>query len=288
MHGLEFVSPYVRHVRRIRLSSDDKEHWSSTEMENLLIYVVSGSFEHIVGGQTHILSEGMLEIIPPYTRQYVGKVYSDSVELRCIHFDLFDCEESRRITEDNGNDRHLPHREMFYADHHTLGLIRTERRAKASEYMDLIENNYQAHDMYATMLTKQTMLGLLVIFCCAPPMNKRSPQNRSSYYVAEAIRYIHKNFSDTNLSVAAVAAHVGITPAHLSRVMRREREQTPSDCITGVRIAHAKSCFSLGKSITETSSLCGFLSLQSFSRTFRSVVGMAPREYVASLNNRKL
>ena len=286
LHELDYISPYIRKAGFIHHDTGYAT-WLSNETENLLLYITHGSFIHTVNGSTVELSEGMIRIVPPYANQVVGEATSDYVEFYCIYFDLFDGEESRG-TAHRAPGRHLPERELFFAKHHTLGYIEESRREAFTEKLAFLVRHHAPHpDLTENLLLKSTMLTVLADFFCAPPLNVREQRAVVSPYVTKALQYVDHNYAIPTLSVTEIAAHLGLSTAHLSRLVKRGTGQTLSEYITKIRITKAKDLFALGKRISDVAGQCGFLSLQSFSRTFRRVEGIRPRAYLNSLDRQK-
>ena len=286
LHALDYISPYVRHAVIVRHDTGFNT-WLSNETENLLLYITHGSFIHTVDGHTAELSEGMIRIILPYANQVVGEVTSDYVEFYCIYFDLFDGDESRR-TAHRIPDRHLPERELFFSKHHTLGCVEPSRRDALRSHLDYIVSRHTASPgLTHNLRLKSAMMSVLAEFFCAPPLNNRDARTGVSRYVTEALHYADHNFASPTLSVAEIAAHLGLSAAHLSRLVKQSTGRTLSEYITKIRIDKAKDLFALGRRITDVAEQCGFISLQSFSRTFRRVTGSSPRAWNAESDRQK-
>ena len=286
MNELNFISPYVRHATCVRNPPKAPGYtptWLSNETENLLIYVISGSFLHTIDGRCTEVQEGMIEIIPPYANQVIGEVTSGQTDIYCVYFDLFDCEESRS-TLHRSRDRHLPKREMYFTGRHTLTLIEESRRPQLLKMLEYITANFDSSSEPEMLTVKGYMLLILAEFLSSPPLDEYEKRSSASLYVSETLRYVDHNYADITLSVAGIASHLGISIAYLSRLFKKEYGQNLYDYITNVRISRAKDLFALGRRISEVAEQCGFLSLQAFSRTFRRIEGISPREYIARSN----
>lgn len=86
-----------------------------------------------------------------------------------------------------------------------------------------------------------------------------------------------------DLTLDSVAAEVGISPSHLSRLLARSTGRGFSDCLASFRIASAKAFLgSAGISIKEVAGLAGFHDPAYFARVFRRMEGCSPAEYRAS------
>lgn len=79
------------------------------------------------------------------------------------------------------------------------------------------------------------------------------------------------------LTVADLADHVGYSPFHFARLFRHRTGITPGQFLTALRIDAAKRLLlNDDDAVIDIAAAVGFDSLSSFSRRFRSVVGVAP------------
>ena len=98
----------------------------------------------------------------------------------------------------------------------------------------------------------------------------------------EALQFIHAHIREENLSVARVAAHVGLSEAHFRRCFTAFCHLPPARYIRTVRMEQAKEQLQYGgKTVTEIAALLGFTDVFYFSHAFRREVGCAPGEYRA-------
>jgi AraC-like DNA-binding protein len=88
-----------------------------------------------------------------------------------------------------------------------------------------------------------------------------------------------RSFADA-LDIAALADSVHLSRAHFIRSFKETFGETPHRYLQRRRIERAMALLrETERSVTEICFDVGFSSLGSFSRTFREVVGMAPRAY---------
>jgi AraC-like DNA-binding protein len=79
------------------------------------------------------------------------------------------------------------------------------------------------------------------------------------------------------VSIAGIAAELGVSAAHLARRFRASTKQTPVAFLTSVRIERAREQLRESDDGILTIALdCGFGSLEHFHRTFRAATGQAP------------
>ncbi|MBN1978680.1 MAG: substrate-binding domain-containing protein [Anaerolineae bacterium] len=97
--------------------------------------------------------------------------------------------------------------------------------------------------------------------------------------VRKAMAYVHTHFAE-QVSLAEIAAHVGLSEQHLIRCFRKEVGITPIDYLKRYRIRQAKALLEAGeKSITEVALEIGFSDGSYFARVFRGEVGVSPSAY---------
>jgi AraC family transcriptional regulator len=98
-------------------------------------------------------------------------------------------------------------------------------------------------------------------------------------WLEQARELLHARFADT-LSLQAVAASVGVHPAHLARVFRQQYRCSVGAYLRKLRIEFAcRQIATSDKSLTEIALAAGFADQSHFSKTFKSLKGMTPSEY---------
>jgi AraC-like DNA-binding protein len=101
----------------------------------------------------------------------------------------------------------------------------------------------------------------------------------------EVLRYIEVHLSNPNLSTAMVASGCGISPRYLSFLLKHHGTSF-STLVWEQRLKKAKSWLSASNpndvSISEIAYSVGFKSPAHFSRMFKRVFQMNPREYRAA------
>lgn len=111
----------------------------------------------------------------------------------------------------------------------------------------------------------------------APPEQQRAtsdgtPVNRASQYIDRRL--------NQKITLAELAAHVYLSPAHLCRVFRSELNTTPGAYVTQRRLEHARSLLeTTDLPIQRIAVLCGYPNAQHFNHAFRRNVGVSPGEY---------
>ncbi|MDO4478565.1 MAG: response regulator [Lachnospiraceae bacterium] len=98
--------------------------------------------------------------------------------------------------------------------------------------------------------------------------------------VSGAIRYIHRHYSNPDLSLNDIADSVHRSVGYLCSAFKKETDVTLKNYITNVRIEEAKRLIEANEmKIYEIGRKVGYHSSQYFSQAFQKEVGMLPTEY---------
>ena len=98
---------------------------------------------------------------------------------------------------------------------------------------------------------------------------------RSEDRFSSVLRLAHENAA--TLDVADLAEHVGYSPFHFTRIFTAHLGIGPGQYLTALRIDEAKRMLLAGDdAVIDVAAAVGFESLSSFSRRFRSTVGVTP------------
>lgn len=101
----------------------------------------------------------------------------------------------------------------------------------------------------------------------------------NNFYVTKAIEYIEKN-TFTNLSVNDIARYLNISRSHLYALFKQELNTSPQQFLTNAKIANAREFLSKTKiPIYSVALSCGYKNAFAFSRAFKQVTNISPREY---------
>lgn len=104
-------------------------------------------------------------------------------------------------------------------------------------------------------------------------------EKRSDKLVYMAKRYIHEHYRE-KLALSDIADYLKISSGYLSTTFSRYMNQTVSDYIAEVKIKHAKELIDSGQFlIYEIADHLGFESAYYFSKVFKKVTGMSPKDY---------
>ncbi len=123
-------------------------------------------------------------------------------------------------------------------------------------------------------------VGLVAIACLhAMLAGLLSPMHRPDY-VTRVENEIEARYHE-NISVASLAASVGLDRRYLSRIFRCRRGVTLGQYIINVRIENAKRLLAAGIPVARTAELVGYPDYTVFSKLFRKKVGASPRTFLS-------
>jgi len=110
-------------------------------------------------------------------------------------------------------------------------------------------------------------------------MNPPAAFDQASRYVSAAKEYIREHYAE-ELFVADIACHVGIAPAYLQRLFRRETGSTVMEAVNRLRLTRSKYLLThSGLSLADVAENAGFGSRQRLSQVFRTMEHCSPGEY---------
>lgn len=97
--------------------------------------------------------------------------------------------------------------------------------------------------------------------------------------VAECKRYLEEHLAK-DVSLTALATHIGYTPPYVVKLFRRQCGITPMAYLAELRLAQSAAALAdLTRSIREIALASGFPDANYFSRAFRRHYGVSPSEY---------
>ena len=101
----------------------------------------------------------------------------------------------------------------------------------------------------------------------------------SDYYIKEAINYIEQNFQN-NITIEDIAAVCGINRSYFGKIFRNSIGRSPQEFLMNYRMVKATELLKLTSlSIAEIGSAVGYENQLHFSRAFKTIYGVSPREW---------
>ena len=101
----------------------------------------------------------------------------------------------------------------------------------------------------------------------------------SDYYIKEAINYIEQNFQN-NITIEDIAAVCGINRSYFGKIFRNSIGRSPQEFLMNYRMVKATELLKLTSlSIAEIASAVAYENQLHFSRAFKTIYGISPREW---------
>lgn len=100
----------------------------------------------------------------------------------------------------------------------------------------------------------------------------------SQQHVNEMIAYINEHLCEP-LTLSQLAGHFFLNPDYLSRLFRQHTHTTVGHYITLQKITRAQALLREGISITQIQETLGYSSYAHFTKVFKKLTGMTPRQY---------
>jgi AraC family transcriptional regulator len=148
--------------------------------------------------------------------------------------------------------------------------------------MHQLQSAYQRSDQMALDCLGQT-LGLHLFLNYSKSRSTRKPRDYrlTPWQRRQFDEYIRTHL-DQKISLASLAQTLGISRAHLTRMVRRSTGLSPHQYVLAQRVAHAQHLLRQGQhTIAEIACLTGFTDQSHLSRTFRQSFGVPPSQMFA-------
>ena len=151
-----------------------------------------------------------------------------------------------------------------------------ESREKMTDEMKYIVNH--PHDS-SFHLIGHLYLFLDYLLQSAKSTKLVSSGRMSDYYIKEALNYIEQNFQN-DISIEDIAAVCGINRSYFGKIFRNSIGRSPQEFLMNYRMVKATELLKLTSlSIADIGSAVGYENQLHFSRAFKSIYGVSPREW---------
>lgn len=151
-----------------------------------------------------------------------------------------------------------------------------ELRKKLAEELLYISSH---SDQSPFHLMGHLYLFLDLLLQSAPSHRPAAGSKMCDYYIKESINFIEQNFQNS-ITIEDIAAQCGINRSYLGRIFRSSTGRSPQEFLIRYRMTKAAELLKLTSlSIGDIGSAVGYENALHFSRAFKNVYGVAPREW---------
>jgi len=117
--------------------------------------------------------------------------------------------------------------------------------------------------------------------------NTKQNGSKASRLSIKAKNLIEVNYQDENLSPFSIANSIFVQPTYLSRIFKKDYNQSIISYIIEYRMNKAKNIIDENRNIqiTDLAKLCGYSDPFYFSRSFKKCFGISPSDYLRAKHN---
>jgi len=110
-------------------------------------------------------------------------------------------------------------------------------------------------------------------------IQEEEEETEGNFIVSRAIKYIHEHYSE-KLTLQQLADYLYVSTWHLCRVLKKSTNMNFVDILNNIRIEYAKKFLKeTNLKVYEISHRVGYSDIAYFSKVFRSVTGMSPKQF---------
>lgn len=273
--------------KRFPIYIEDQKYYKSDEIfrahwhEHLeLIFMKEGILDVICNGQSYIAKKGDLLIINPNDVHHLQS-QSTFVNFYCVIFDLSLVRSSLTDPSDlnfimplSNNQLVFNHKNLL--DDKTIGII--------EKLMEV----YDGKSITKSLAIKAYIFEILDLIFTNCSYTKLTPsrfkkRNSNVKLIQDLIEYLNQNYFN-DIDLKELALEFNISYHHMCHLFKDYTNSSIIQYVTSLRID--KSIYYLkhtDKPMSEIASLIGYDDANYFSRIFKKVISLSPREYIKSL-----
>lgn len=299
---LNRLQPYVRLVQHIE-AGDDYRLPPRIIYDHELLFVVEGRCEYIVDGETHMLQAGDLQFIQPHVRHSARVLPRERFRYYAVHFDYAFMGEAHAFSVDDV----YVNQDYYGSDEIAVVEELTQRpviRPGGVDFPLALATSgafpYEAH--FAAMLAafRRGRFGdelivqaslLHILGAAIGEWTDESGIDRNHPHgerIHVAISFMQRHYAE-QLDLAAIAGAVHVSPSHFRALFKEATGLSPIACLTNIRMDQARRRLRENgdQSIAQVALQVGYPDLHYFSKLFKKLEGLSPRQYADSLRIRE-
>ncbi|MFD0714864.1 AraC family transcriptional regulator [Paenibacillus sp. GCM10027626] len=291
------LAPYVRYIHEYK-SSESYRIPPRIIYDYEIIFVVSGTCHYVIEGAPYTLTAGCLHVMRPHTLHHCYAPAGPEFHYYAVHFDPVYMGEHLDFSADHvyvnidypGLDyipveEQLAERPVAQLDGFTFPYTTIVREPQ--HYIRLFQRMLQLFQtrrsgyhlgMRACMLD---MISLLVEeLTTAEGVMKQHPHKN---VIHEAIHWMEKHYMH-DIPLSEFSSQFYLSPNYFRTLFKQATGKTPIEYLTAIRIEKAKQLMQEDSyTISQISTMVGYADLHYFSRLFKKLEGLSPKNYADSI-----
>jgi AraC-like DNA-binding protein len=238
------------------------------------LFVVEGSLCVGIDGACHEVQKGDVVILSSGTIHSLCNPCADTfIRIFLFSYDLLNESSSdmrERILRDS------LYKKLIFNDREDESYRRIQKI-----FTDILDEYRQEKIGYQMAIRAKLLEAETVYFRCIDISNLNllfAPQKQKNIQRLERVfEYIHKNFNNGELSVEQAAEAAALSVSHFIVFFRQQSGEYFHDYLTRLRLSHAKQqLLSSDLPVIDIAYNCGFNSLPTFNRLFKTHIGLTP------------
>lgn len=244
------------------------------------IFMTEGFLKIICNGNSYTVHPGDVVIINPNDVHHLQSG-SDYVSFDCLIFDLSMVRNSTSDRTDIDYIQPLLNNQLVF-----------NHKATVSKEMENCKNSidmlYNSNNPMKSLLIKSRLYEFLYLLFNNIPYTQLTPnkiqkRNYNLKLIQNIIIYLNKNFTEV-INVKELADIFNVSYHHLCHLFKEYTNSSIIQYITTARIDKSLTYLKNSDySISEIAGLVGYDDANYFSRTFKKVMNMSPKEYIKSV-----
>ncbi len=275
------IHPFVRYVRYVEIGKP-KTYKNVRAYDSRLFYAIRGEGWIESGGRKYPMRHGSLMILRSGLAYSLGSDDGKSVTYIAVNFDFtHNYSNIKNIIPLSGSknfDEEKIHDREDFEDITALNFPYYDPEIQSIESIlfDLDRHSAIRHPLIGEWELANEMSEVLI---STLKKGTTSPKDKSSDPSYEIINYLNAHFNEpiTNEQIGKI---FGRHPGYAGALVKRATGLGLHQYLLSVRISNAARLLEKSSaSIGEIALMCGFEELNHFTRTFKKMNGMTPREY---------
>ncbi len=247
----------------------DKYYGPTVREEYHVHFILDGKGVFEVNNISYQLSRGQIFVVMPGEKHYY---YADSMEPWRYTWISFGGSRAEYFLEKAGITKEKPVREAY---------------AEPQQYLSVIEKILNHHQFTVVNELARTSLLYEIMAILVDSGNRVPSSEKHDYspdvYVNSAIDYIQDHYAQ--IRVSDIASYLGISRYYLSHIYKEKLQISPQEYLVKYRLEKGEELLrTTSLSIQEISDKTGYDNPLTFSKIFKRVYGLSPKNYRSEIS----